>query len=399
MSKLILSIHRNFYKNYFFKYLVLFVLINILLFLFIIKFNNKVKLNLRFYNAAVHFYEDPRINSKNFDFFKSTSVYDAQWYLEIAKSGYPKINSNFKLIDFRKNEPHKYAFFPLYPFLLYLVNIPVNNLELTAFFLSMIFTLINFCLLYFFISLIDTKKTSVKTALLLFTFPLSIFYRSFFSEGLFLFLLLLFVIFLYKKKFYLSGVFLGLSLVTRANSLPLVLLIFFDFYKNYKKVLIKSKIIGLIGLIFTIFLPLFIWMLVNYYLTGNFFTFLMVRNFSFLDPLLNNLYRIVEFPFLPSHAFADSKIEVLSVFTLLYFLLKSKRTLDYRLWWIMFSSWLFPLLTTPLISYSRYQIVSFPIFYYLARQLKNWRYSIVFSSFLIGLFFLSLYFVNWYWFG
>lgn len=410
MSKSILKLFRKLNKGPFLKYLAAFILINICLFFFVNRFNNLVSFNRDYYNAAVHFYEDPRITNKKFDFFKSSSVYDSQWYLEIARSGYPKININSKSIDLLNNDLHKYAFFPFYPLLLALINIPINNLELTALYLSAVFMIIDFYLLYLFISLIDTKKTAIKTAFLLFVYPLSIFYRSIFSEGLFLALLLLFTIFLFKKRFYLSALFLGLSLITRANAFPFVLLLFFDFYQSNKNLLNKEKIIKFIKLIFIISFPLFMWLLFNYYQTNNLFAFLKVRDYlvknslfssliTIINPLLNNLYRIIEFPFLPWHAFADSKIEVISVIIIFYLLIKSKKYLDYRLWWIAFGFWIFPLVTTSLISYSRYQVVSFPIFYYLAKRLNNWQYTGVFLTFIIGLFVLSLYFVNWYWFG
>lgn len=392
------------------KYLIFFILINICLFLFINKFNYLVALNRDYYKAAIHFYDDPRISNKKFDFLKSLSVYDGQWYLEIARSGYPKLNLNSKLDNLSDNEPHKYAFFPLYPSLLALINIPINNLELTAFSLNAILMVIDFCLLYFFISSIDTRKTAIKTAFLLFVFPLSIFYRSFFSEGLFLALLLLFTTFLFKKRFYLSALFLGLCLVTRANAFPLFLLFCYEIYQGSKHLYVKEKITKFIKSIFIIFFPLFIWSLFNYYQTSNPFAFLVVRTYlakgnlldslsNIISPISHNFYSIIEFPFLHWHAFADSKIEVIGIFVFLYLLIKSRKVLDYRLWWIGFSFWVFPLITTTLISYSRYQVVSFPIFYFLTKKLKNWQYRGVFSIFLIGLFFLSLYFVNWYWFG
>lgn len=408
MSKSILkTIYFKFYKNLFFKYLVILIIINAGLFLFINKFNNVVPLNRIYYYAAVHFYKDPRINGNKFNFLKSTTVYDSQWYLEIARSGYPRLNINLKSLDLHKNDPHKYAFFPFYPLLLTLLNTPVNNLELTAFCFSFFLIIINYYFLYYFVSLIDSKMIAIKTSLLLFLFPLSIFYRFIFTEGLFLLLLLLFTIFLFKKKYYLSAFFLGLSLITRANSLPLIILLFFELYQTNKNLSIGKNLSKYLKLTFIIFLPLSVWSVINFYQTGNFFTFLKVRDISgginlflsILAPLLGNLYRILEFPFLSLHAFADSKIEVIFIFLIFYLLIKSKKYLDYRLWWIAFSFWIFPLIATPLISYSRYQIVSFPLFYFLARKLKNWQFKGVSLIFIVGLLALSLYFVNWYWLG
>lgn len=408
MSKSILiKPFKKLYKNNLIKYLQFFIVLNVSLYFFVNKYNDLIPFNHQFYKAAVHFYEDPRINGKKFDFLKSTSVYDSQWYLEIAKFGYPKLNIDFKTLDIQKNEPHKYAFFPLYPTMLFLLNIPVNNLELTAIGFSLILMIINFFLLYHLICLIDTKNNATKTAFLLFIFPLSVFYRFIFTEGLFFALLLLFSIFLFKKKFYLSSLFLGLSLITRANSFLLIILLFLEFNKNNENIIFQKKILKYLALIFCTLLPITIWSTFNYYQTGNFFSFLKVRDlsnttnpiFSILTPALSNVYRILEFPFLPLHAFADSKLEVIAVFLTLYLLVKSKNSIDYRLWWIAFSLWIFPLITTPLISYSRYQIISFPLFYFLIKKLKKWQFICTSTVFIFGLFILSLYFVNWFWLG
>jgi Gpi18-like mannosyltransferase len=411
MSKLILKIIKKISKNFFTKYLVYFILINISLFLFINKYSDKIKLNRIFYNTSVHFYEDPRINNNKFSFLKSTSVFDAQWYLQIARLGYPKIDLKTEPIDILSIGPHKYAFLPLYPLLLAVTNLLINNLELTALILSNLIMLINFYLIYFFISMVDTKKNAIKTAFLTFVFPLSIFFRFPFAESLFLFLILLFFIYLFKKNYYFSALFLGLSLVTRLNSIPLVLLLLYDFYKNNNKISIKKIISKFIMSILIIAIPVFIWSVFNYLQTKNILAFLTVRGVFveknpiinmpvFFIQLLKNFSQVIQFPFLSLHNYADSKIEVVSILITIYLIIKSKNKIhDYRMWWMAFCFCVFPLITSSLMSYSRYQVVSFLLFYFLIKLLNKKLYPVVFTIFTVGLFYLSLYFVNWYWFG
>ena len=410
MSKLSSITILRFIKKPLVKHLLIFIIINLCFYWFIVKFNNLVPFSHRFYSTAVHFYDDPRIKNQSFNLLKSISVWDGQWYLEIAKNGYPKIDINKTQLDIESNQPHKYAFFPLYPLILSSLNLLINNIELTALLLSSTLLIINFCLLHLFISKIDKPNIAAKTVWLLFLCPWALFYRFYFSEGLFLTILLLFVINLFKKNYFKSSLFLSLLLVTRANGLLLIPLLFCEFIKYHRQQSIKIILFKCLQLLIIIFLPLSIWLLFNYLQTNNFLTILKVRNYgvndslwhsikTIINPLLSNLYRIIQFPYLSFHAFTDSKVEVITVILTGLILKKSRKVIDSRLWLIAFVFWLFPLITTSLISYSRYQIVSFPLFYYLAKKTNQLQYSILIFIFTLGLFCLSLYFINWYWVG
>lgn len=70
-----------------------------------------------------------------------------------------------------------------------------------------------------------------------------------------------------------------------------------------------------------------------------------------------------------------------------------------QLWWMSFLIWIAPLLLKDLMSYSRYQIISFPLFIFLAGNISGWKFYALCLVFLGLLLVTSLYFVNWQWVG
>lgn len=195
--------------------------------MFIFLFNSKVPFS-KSYTGAHHYFTDPRIEGREFEFLRALGAWDAQWYLDIADEGYPR---NLKAL-----EGMRYAFFPLYPLFLALINFPVKNIEFTAFITSNALMLMNFASLYFVLGNFYGKKDALKTIFLLFLFPFSIFYRSYFTEGLFLLLLVWFAYFLIRRRWLWSAFFLSLLLVTRPNGAVLELLFLFALVKEYRHV-------------------------------------------------------------------------------------------------------------------------------------------------------------------
>ncbi len=397
------------FKKGFLKYLLFFTLLNFILYFFIWGLGQKTKINVVDYNVGYHYFPDPRALGQKPDIFKSLLVFDAQWYMKIVAEGYPKILGNLPLQKLAVADAATYAFFPLYPMVVFLVNKMVNNIPLTIFIFSNFLILFNFLLLYLFIKTIDSDRVAIKTALLTFLFPMAIVLRSGYAETFFLTLLIIFSYLISKKKFSSAAVIYGLMTITKANSFPLVLILIYEALKSQGKFSLIKKIQHTIFLLFLSGLPLAIFIYYCFQKTGNPFIFLKVRalwysntlNWPWLlfSHLLDNLYAMVEFPFLKFHQFASSKVEVVTVALILYLLIKSYRKIPSFLWYISFLFWLFPILTTTLLSYTRYQVVSFPIFYFLAKKLMGWRYVILLAAFVVGIFIVSRYFVGWYWVG
>jgi len=390
-----------------FKYIgpwiYLFLGINIALYFFIFFFQDKISFNIRNYTISAHHYlVDARSRGGSFDFLRALGQFDAQWYLKIAEKGYPENPQLIPNVNKDINSGLSYAFFPLYPLLLSLFNTVINNIELTAFAVTNVLLLINFISLYYVVSQLYSEHIARKTVFLFFLFPFSIFFRSYFTEGLFLFLLIWFSYFLIQRQWFYSACFLSLLFVTRPNGLFLAPLFLFFASQEYKKNRIRLSSFFQLGTI-AIF-PFFLWLWFCFYYTSDPFYWFSIQsnwyNFQqFSFPLTNNLQTIFQFFSLPLHAFHKSKIEVLTILTAGALLFYSRKKIKPELWWISLLFWAVPLIFKDTMSFSRYQIISFPLFIYLATALKGLSYKLVILVFLFYLFFTSLFFVNWYWVG
>jgi hypothetical protein len=346
--------------------------------------------------------KDQRIDKKPFTLLRGIGQYDAQWYLKIATSGYPNYPKAQPLIDKVSMGDLSYAFFPLYPLLIHIINLVISNIELSAFILTNILLLIIFFSLYFVISSVYNTHAAFKTIFLLFLFPFSIFFRSYFTEGLLLLEILWFSYFLIKKNWLASGLLLGASLVTRGTGLfllPVFITILGKQVYAKKLSIKKSGFYLLLSL-----MPFFLWILYCYIHTGNGLYFYEVRKAWTTIPihlmLLHNIVFVFFSSLLPIHGFHYSQLDNFFIIIAALLLILSWKKIYFELWFISFMLWLGPLLTTDTMSFTRYQTISFPLFLYLALLIKNKvKYSIILAFLGCGLFIVSLYFVNWYWIG
>jgi len=377
-----------------------FIIINLLLYLFIYFCNNRVPFDKFDYTVnAHHFLKDQRIEKGGFNFLRALGQYDAQWYLKTGKEGYPKSPANTNINDKNILNGLSYAFFPLYPIILRVANNIFNNIELSGFVLINILLVANFFSLYFVISKLYNQNCALKTVFLLFLYPFSIFFRSYFSDGLLLLLLIWFGYFLIKKKWFFVAIFLGFLTITRGTGLFMIPIFLYQLAKELKIHLITVK--KTIFLVFLSTIPFLLWIIYCYIQTGNRLYFYLVRAAwtTIPIPIIHNLAMIMSLATLPLHDFHLSKIDVFSIVIVLVLLIKSKKSLHPQLWIMSFLLWLGPLLVTDTMSFSRYQIVSFPLFVYLSQKIHGAWYMILLTIFGIGLYILSLYFVNWYWVG
>lgn len=386
-----MSKNKNLYLGF-----LLFVLINVALYLFLINFNSLVSLNkFNYEKNSQHYFTDSRIRDGNFDFLRALGQFDAQWYLKIANQGYIKNPKDFTF-DKENTFNTSFAFFPIYPLLIAAVNIPISDIEIAAFIITNLLLVLIYFSLYVVISKLYTPNLAQKTIFLIFLFPFSIFFRSYFTEGLFLLGVVWFSYFLIKKHFLPTAILAGILAVTRGVGIFLIPVLIF--YMIKAKLPLQKKIIyTTISLI-----PFFLWILYCHVTTGDPFYFVTVKSAwkenTFTTPFYN-LLKIFLFPQLPLHSFHFSKIDVTTVVVVLALLIKMRKKIKPELWWIAFVLWLGPLLTKDLMSYTRYEIVSFPIFLYLAQILTGYKYWLVLFGFGVGLLLVSILFVNWYWIG
>jgi hypothetical protein len=389
-----------FTKKKFLIGLGVFIFLNIYYYAFLFLHHNLINFNKRNYIESSHHYlADERAN-KQFNLIRTLGNWDGQWYLRIADSGYPSKQELLQNNDRRHLGGLTWAFLPVYPITIWLVNLFIHNVEISAFVLQNILLLANFFSLYYLISKLYSPKVAMKTNFLLFFFPLSLFYRSYYVEGLFLLLLIWYTYFLIKKKWWYATLLLTTLCLVKANGffllLPLLTVLFTQ-VKEKKLSIEKASVLFLFPL-----LSFLGWLKFNQFKLNDPYFWIKAHHVWYNSPSLittikQNIFVIVNFLNLPIHSFHASAMEVGTFFIVLFILYKSRKTMSRELWLTALALSLLPLLIKDFTSYTRYQIVSFPLFIYLATKLKGvWFWSTL-IVFFMTLLFASVHFINWSW--
>jgi hypothetical protein len=111
----------------------------------------------------------------------------------------------------------------------------IKEIKISAFLLSNLLLVANFSCLYFCWRKYFIKKTLIKALFLLFFFPGSVFFRSYFAENLLLLLLIIFAYYLMEKRYYKAGLVLSLLNLTKANVFLLNGLLLVDYYCSFPR--------------------------------------------------------------------------------------------------------------------------------------------------------------------
>ncbi len=351
---------------------------------------------------AHHFLVDPRIAGYPFDFLRALGQFDAQWYLRIAATGYPYHPIVTDMDDRTVMDGLTYAFFPLYPIIIAVLNTVIGKPELSAFIVSNVLIIVDALSLYHLVNGIYNTPIAVRTVLLLFAFPFSIFFRSYFAEGLQLFFIIWFCYFLLRNKYLFAASALALLNVTKGTSMLLNVLFIVYLGMHYAKHKITIRQIAMS--LFIVAIPLSTWIIYNGIQTGNPLYFYAIQQSWDATPFyihpVHNIETMLNLFRLPFNGFHYSFIHTLVAIYVFIFLMMSIKSLPPLIWWIGFLIWLTPFLSIDFTSFSRYQSVSFPLFIFLAQLFSSNKVFIpvlVISFALLIL--VSLYFVNWYWIG
>lgn len=321
-------------------------------------------------------------HSGNFskDFLKSFSNWDGGHFLGIAQYGY--------------SEKFQYAFFPLYPLTIKLVNEITQNYFLAAILISITSTFLGINILYKLISGEFDKKIGEKVILCLLFFPTSFYFLTVYSEGLFFLLVVTTFYFLRSRKLFWATVFASLASATRLAGLALVLALWVEVIttsginrKNW----------------YIIFAPLgfLIYCLYLYNNTGDPFYFIFAQTHwqrSLTVPVVSfwdTIKSLSQNGFINSHfnAFLDLIFTTLGV----GLSIRTFRFLPPIYSVYSLASVLLPLFTPTLSSMPRFLLPIFPIFILLS-LIKN--KFLIFGYQLISLMLLAIFlvmFINGYW--
>lgn len=148
--------------------------------------------------------------------------FDGRHFLSISLIGYH--NTNF-------------AYFPLYPLLIYLLSKIAPFPQLYG---GIIISLIAFLVgLYFLkkVTLLDYSENTAQRAVFLCCFsPLSFYYQAVYADSLFFLLSILAFYFARRKNWIIAGVFCALSILTRLSGIALLPALFIEWYlQSYHK--------------------------------------------------------------------------------------------------------------------------------------------------------------------
>ena len=312
-------------------------------------------------------------------FIKSFANWDGGHFLGIS-DGYDRI--------------FQYAFFPLYPILINWLGRLTGDITIAGMLISLIATYFGLNLFYRLVEMEFDKAVALRAILALLFFPMSFYFLTVYTEGLFFFLTVATFVFARKRFFLLAAITASLASATRLAGLGVVAALFANLYftKNLNR---KNW--------FIIFAPLG-FILYCYFLfdkTGDPFYFIRAESnwqrsvvapgtaiINTFKQLLVPGYIALNFRVLLDFIFAVFAIGlVIKVFR--------KLSIDYALFAGI--SLALPLFSPTLLAIPRYILVIFPVFIILALY-KN-QYAIftyvIFSVLLLAGYAISFMTGNW----
>ena len=308
-------------------------------------------------------------------------LYDGEHYIEMARAGY--------------SSPFLYAFFPMYPLLIRIINIIIPSYQISGALISNISSFLSILLLNKL-----TKDKDNKFNILCFIFSPILAYTSIvYTESIFMLLTILGYYFYKKDKYILSAIIVGLSILTRNSGIILWGAIGLDmlyrlFVQKDKTIKFKHIVIfGLISLSIGMIYPIYL-----YIKTGNFLEFATVQDKywgrvkgTFVDGIIKDIKvikRTKEATMINIIIFLQNwisffltfilgiklfkKDKVASIYTIVSLIAFSTMYRDIDIW-VSLSS----------ISLFRYVLNLFPIYLYLFDNKKENNKLIIFTIFLL----------------
>jgi Gpi18-like mannosyltransferase len=202
-----------------------------------------------------------------FNPFTLWNVWDAPHYIDIASKGYQLTGDTGNFI----------SFFPLLPLLIRLTSfITAQPFLISGYIIS---TISCFVIAYYFFKLVlldYPKKIATRSVLLLFIFPTSIFLHAVYTESLFLALTISAFYYLRCKKYLISFVLIAIAGFTRNMTFALLPALLVEIWIQDRKIF-TEKITSVVFFIFIGTSGFFAYLLLNFFLFGNFLHFVDVE--------------------------------------------------------------------------------------------------------------------------
>ncbi len=315
--------------------------------------------------------------------------WDAQHYLTIAVEGYSAaVEKRFLLV-----------FYPLYPWLIRLVNAVVRDPLVSAFLVSTVFSLLAGILLYRLTMLDYSERVARRAVWFLFIFPTSYFLHIGYSESMFLAIVLATIYQARKGRWWMAGALGALAGASRGPGILMAGVLAVEAWRQFRSTRrwqwswtwIALSPLGFVA-----------YLLVNRQVTGNPWTFMQVAREHF--------YVALSWPWVSIETALRSldrnpaSAEMVGTQVLLFMLISLVGVA--ASWWKLHplssawitANWLLVISMSFVISFPRFTLMMFPIFILLALLAEKpiWE-RLVSLWMLINLgFFISL-FVRGYW--
>ena len=326
-------------------------------------------------------------------FISIWNTWDTHHYLNIAQYGYSSstVDERHLLI----------AFFPLYPFLIKILALVLQNYLLSALLVSNIAYIFAVFYLYKLVRIDFEKEDALRSIIYFSIFPTAYFLHAAYTESLFLALTIASFYYERKDRWALSGVIGMLADTTRITGIILlpVLVIEYLSQREYKKENIRKDILWIL----VIALGFVLYLILNYITYGDPLRFLEIQSGHFSKHLA-----------IPTEGFFSAWTGILwgtpaisltfgwfeIIFSILGLILIIYSFFRLRLSYSLYAlgTWLIVTSTSFWLSIPRYTLSIFPIFIVLAilGRRKEINYTIIFLSLIFYALFLSL-FVRFRW--
>ena len=288
--------------------------------------------------------------------------WDSGWYYLIAKNGY-----STQLNVYNQGN---YAFFPLYPLLMRLLEYITGNYYIAGMVISNIALIIAGIYLFKLVSLDSDNEVALNSIKYLFLFPTAFIFSAVLTESLFLALSI--ICFYYAKKENwiftgVSGLFLAL---TRSIGIVIVIPLLYMYLRsrNFKLRNIKADVLALALIPFATF-AFFAYL---YYLTGDFLAYFHIERTGW-NQYFANPFTVLSTNALSGNVYSLFDVIFILVFLVILILLYNK--IDFSYWIFGVLATLIPLCDWSVLSMPRYLLVVFPLYIIFAKLSTNRRFD------------------------
>ena len=154
------------------------------------------------------------------DYFNIWGVWDSQQYIDIARDWYPHAASS------------AYAYFPLYPLLMKLLALVINNYYIAGLIISNVCLFIACFYIYRLVSLESDEHTARRAIKYLFLFPTAFILSAVMTESLFLALTIACFYYARKHAWLASGILGMLAALTRPYGVVIFIPIAYEYLSS-----------------------------------------------------------------------------------------------------------------------------------------------------------------------